>query len=94
MEEACMRNLKTTILGALVLVGISGASGCSARPELRYERPWPEPLRGAMSMSCRNFDHLGYGMHYDIVLNDRDRRSVTRDYSLLFPQPSWPKHRD
>jgi len=67
-----MRNLSSSILWALLLGGLGGVAGCSGPSTVvRYERPWPESLRGALNLSCHNLDHLGYGMHYDIVLNDR-----------------------
>ena len=68
---------KSAIVSALSLAAIGVLSGCGTGAAARGD--WEAELRGALSLDCRNIEHLGYGLHYDIVLDNRQAtpREVT-----------------
>jgi hypothetical protein len=64
-----MTKLKPAIGWVLTLLGASAIAGCGTGAAVRGD--WEDALRGSLSLDCRNIEHLGYGLHYDIVLSSR-----------------------
>ena len=59
----------STMLWALTLFGVLAGTGCGSGAAVRGD--WEEALRGALSLDCQNIEHLGYGLHYDVILTER-----------------------
>jgi hypothetical protein len=64
-----MMKTSSSILWALTLAGACLVSGCATTSEPLY---WESALRGGLSLGCYNIDHLGFGQHYDIIMNNRE----------------------
>ena len=62
-----MMKRTSVILAAAVLAAT--VAGCGSGPAVR--NTWEAELRGALSPDCRNIEHLGYGIHYDIIYDAR-----------------------
>lgn len=77
-----MLNLKSAFLSALraaLLIAAAGVgSGCGGVASTVHS-DWEEELRSGYGLSCHDIRHIGYGIHYDIVLNGR--QTVTREGS-------------
>ena len=72
-----MLNLKSAFLSALLVAAAGAGSGCGGASTVHSD--WEEELRSGYGLSCHDIRHIGYGIHYDIVLNGR--QTVTREGS-------------
>jgi hypothetical protein len=76
---------RSSILWAL-LVGASLAGGCGGLSEVHTD--WESELAGSMNLSCHNIDHLGYGMHYDIIMSRQEATLPTPLLMRRYARPS------
>ena len=72
-----MLNVKSASLLALLVIGAAGGAGCGGLTAVPSS--WEEELRAGLGLSCHDIQHIGYGIHYDIVLNGR--QTATREGS-------------
>lgn len=62
-----MLNRKSASLLALLVIGAATGSGCAGVTTVHCN--WEDELTAGLGLSCHDIRHIGYGIHYDIVLN-------------------------
>ncbi len=72
-----MLNVKSASLWALLVIGAALGTGCGGLTTVPSN--WEDELRTGLGLSCHDIQHIGYGIHYDIVLNGR--QTATREGS-------------
>ena len=58
--------MQSVVLWALLLLGSSAVAGCGTGSGVRSD--WESARAGGLGPDCHNIEHLGYGIHRDIVL--------------------------
>lgn len=72
-----MLNMKSASLWALLVLGAAAESGCGGFASVPSN--WEQEVGAGLGLSCHDIQHIGYGVHYDIVLNGR--QTATREGS-------------